>query len=118
MKKKDSTKIFWYLSAIGFIILFLLMLLSSVLDVGERLRNVSKYLEYAFYGITVILVYALIFRPVHIIVFSPTFSIQTTLDDEQTSYKNYRLYKRVVKRLLDEPYLPDEEKTKFACYIK
>lgn len=110
MKKKDSTKIFWYLAAIGFIILFLLMLLSSVLDVGERLRNVSKYLEYAFYGITVILVYALIFRPVHIIVFSPTFSIQTTLDDEQTSYKNYRLYKRVVKRLLDEPYLPDEEK--------
>lgn len=110
MKKKDSTKIFWYLAAIGFIILFLLMLLSSVLDVGERLRNVSKYLEYAFYGITVILVYALIFRPVHIIVFSPTFSIQTTLDDEKTSYKNYRLYKRVVKRLLDEPYLPDEEK--------
>src|SRR5690554_1650727 len=101
MKKKDSTKIFWYLTAIGFIILFLLMLLSSILDVGERLRNISQYLEYAFYVITVLLVYVLILRPVHIILFSPTFSVQTTLDDEKASVKNFRLYKRVVKRLVD-----------------
>lgn len=117
MKKKDSTKIFWYLAAIGFIILFLLMLLSSVLDVGERLRNISKYLEYGFYALTIILVYALILRPVQIIAFSPTFSIQTTLDDEKTSYKNYRLYKRVVRRLLDEAYLPDEEKQNLLATI-
>ncbi|AUD64492.1 hypothetical protein BK011_01925 [Tenericutes bacterium MZ-XQ] len=110
MKKKDSTKIFWYLTAIGFIILFLLMLLSSVLDVGERLTNISPYLAYGFYGLVVILLYALIFRPMHIILFSPTFSVQTTLDDDEVSRKNFRLYKRVVKRLLDEPYLPEEEK--------
>lgn len=114
MRKKDSTKIFWYLTAIGFIILFLLMLLSSVLDVGERLRNISKYLEYVFYVITVFLVYILILRPIHIIVFSPTFSVQTTLDSEETSNKNFRLYKKVVKRLLSEDYLPDEEKEKLT----
>lgn len=117
MKKKDSTKIFWYLTAIGFIILFILMLLSSILDVGDRLRNLSEYLEYAFYGITTILVYILILRPVHIIMFSPAFSIQTTLDGEETSRKNYRLYKRVVKRLLDETYLPDEEKENLRATI-
>lgn len=110
MKKKDSTKIFWYLTAIGFILLFLLMLLSSVLDVGERLTSISPYLAYAFYGLVVILTYVLIIRPMHIIMFSPTFSVQTTLDDEEVSRKNFRLYKRVVKRLLDEPYLPEEEK--------
>jgi hypothetical protein len=42
--------------------------------------------------------------------FSPTFSVQTTLDDEKVSRKNFRLYKRVVKRLLDEPYIPEAEK--------
>jgi len=110
VKKKDSTKIFWYLTAIGFILLFLLMLLSSVLDVGERLTSISPYLAYAFYGLVVILTYVLIIRPMHIIMFSPTFSVQTTLDDEEVSRKNFRLYKRVVKRLLDEPYLPEEEK--------
>ncbi len=117
MKKKDTTKIFWYLTAIGFILLFLLMLLSSILDVGERLRNVSQYLEYAFYVITVLLVYVLILRPVHIILFSPAFSVQTTLDDEKTSTKNFRLYKRVVKRLLDEPYIPEEEKESLLATI-
>ncbi len=110
MKKKDSTKIFWYLTAIGFILLFLLMLLSSVLNVGERLTSISPYLAYGFYGLVVILLYVLIFRPLHIIMFSPTFSVQTTIDDEEAGRKNYRLYKKVVKRLLDEPYIPEEEK--------
>lgn len=110
MKKKDSTKIFWYLAAFGFIILFLLMLLSSILDVGDRLTSISPYLAYGFYGLTVILVYALILRPVHIILFSPTFSVQTTLDTNETSNKNFRLYKKVVKRLLSEEYIPEEEK--------
>jgi hypothetical protein len=110
VKKKDSTKIFWYLTAIGFIVLFLLMLLSSVLDVGDRLTSISPYLAYGFYGLVVILLYLLILRPVSIIMFSPTFSVQTTIDDEETGRKNYRLYKKVVKRLLDEPYLPEEEK--------
>ena len=110
MKKKDSTKIFWYLTAIGFILLFLLMLLSSVLDVGDRLTNISPYLAYGFYGLVVILLYVLIFRPMHIILFSPAFSVQTTLENEESHRKNYRLYKKVVKRLLDEPYLPEEEK--------
>ncbi|AUD62983.1 hypothetical protein BK010_05045 [Tenericutes bacterium MO-XQ] len=110
MKKKDSTKIFWYLTAIGFIVLFLLMLLSSVLDVGDRLTSISPYLAYGFYGLVVILLYLLILRPVSIIMFSPTFSVQTTIDDEESGRKNYRLYKKVVKRLLDEPYLPEEEK--------
>ncbi|MCD4827164.1 MAG: YcjF family protein [Acholeplasmataceae bacterium] len=110
MKKKDSTKIFWYLAAFGFILLFLLMLLSSILDVGDRLTTISPYLAYGFYGLTVLLVYALILRPVHIILFSPTFSVQTTLDTEETSRKNFRLYKKVVKRLLTEDYIPEEEK--------
>ena len=57
MKKKDSTKIFWYAIAIGFILLFVLILLSSVLDVGERLRQVHPYVEYGFYGLAFLLVY-------------------------------------------------------------
>ncbi len=117
MKKKDSTKIFWYLAAFGFILLFLLMLLSSILDVGDRLTTISPYLAYGFYGLTVLLVYALILRPVHIILFSPTFSVQTTLDTEETSRKNFRLYKKVVKRLLTEAYIPEEEKEELKKHL-
>ena len=107
MKKKDSTKIFWYLIAIGFILLFMLMLLSSILDVGDRLRALSPYLEYVFYGVAALLVYFLILRPVHIILFSPSFSVETTLD--QPSHRNYLMYKRVARRILSQDDLPDEE---------
>lgn len=114
--KRRSTKLFWYLTAIGFIILFILMLLSSVLDVGDRLRQVSPYLEYVFYGITVLLIYVLIYRPIHIIVFSPSFSIETTLDDEGRR-KNHAVYKRVAKRLLDKDDIPEIEKDKLRLAL-
>ena len=120
MKKKDNTKVFWYLAAIGFIILFILILLSSVLDVGDRLSNVQiqgiPYLTYAFYAIVVILVYALIIRPIHIIVFSPSFSIETTLETKQR--KNYLLYKRVAKRLLKTGQLKEASIEKLNLAMK
>lgn len=109
MNKKDSTKIFWYLIAIGFVLLFLLMLMSSILDVGDRLRTIHPYVEYGFYGLSALLVYFLILRPVHIILFSPSFSVETTLD--KTSHRNYLVYKRVARRLLAQDDLPDEEET-------
>ena len=110
MKKKDTTKLFWYAIAIGFILLFILILLSSVLDVGERLRSIHPYVEYGFYGLASILVYLLIIRPVNIIVFSPTFSVSTTLDEADR--KNHALYRRVAKRLLAFDDLPEEEQVR------
>lgn len=116
MNKKDSTKVFWYAISLGFILLFLLILISSILNVGDRLRQISEYLEYAFYGLAIILVYVLILRPVHIILFSPSFSVETTLDDD--SKKNYLVYKRVARRLIHQGNLPDEEVTKLEEAIK
>ncbi|MFP4177182.1 MAG: DUF697 domain-containing protein [Acholeplasmataceae bacterium] len=110
MRPKDSTKYFWYAIAIGVISLFILILLSSVLSVGERLNRVHVYLEYGFYGVAFLLVYFLIFRPVHIIFFSPSFSVETTLD--RTSRRNYLTYKRVAKRLIERDDISDEEKEK------
>lgn len=110
MKKKDSTKVFWYAIAIGFILLFILILLSSVLDVGERLRQIHAYVEYAFYGLSFLLVYFLIIRPVHIILFSPTFSVETTLDENKTI--NHSIHRRVAKRLLLDETLSEENQVR------
>lgn len=113
MKKKDSTKIFWYLIAIGFILLFVLMLLSSVLDVGDRLTAISPYLAYGFYALAAILVWLLIIRPINIIMFSPSFSVETTLDE--ATRKNYLVYKRVAKRLIALDTFPPEEEKKLLA---
>lgn len=107
MKKKDSTKVFWYAIAIGFILLFILILLSSVLDVGDRLRQIHPYVEYGFYGVAFLLVYFLIIRPVNIILFSPTFSVETTLDDNKVI--NHPVHRRVAKRILQDETLSEED---------
>lgn len=105
---KNRTRILWYAIAIGIIFVFLLMILSSVISVGEKLRSVHKFLEYSFYVLVTLLIYILILRPVHIILFSPSFSVQTTLDKK--SRKNYRVYRKVAKRLIEQDNIPDEMK--------
>ena len=114
--KKDSTKVFWYAIAIGFILLFILMLLSSVLDVGERLRSIHPYVEYGFYGLSFLLVYFLILRPVHIILFSPAFSVETTLDESKVI--NHGVHKRVAKRLLQDDTLKEEDVVRLQDALK
>lgn len=107
-KKQGRSRFLWYAIAIGMIIIFLLMILSSVISVGERLNRVHIYLEYSFYVLVTLLIYLLILRPVHIILFSPSFSVQTTLDGK--SRKNYAVYRKVAKRLIEQDNIPDEVK--------
>lgn len=106
-KKKDRTKVLYYIIASGCLFLFLMLLLSSLLDIGERLRNVSQYLEYAFYGVFVIVLYFLIIRPIYIIVKSPSLSIATSL--EQNDPQVYAIYKRVSKNIIKNNKLSDDD---------
>ncbi|VEU82633.1 Domain of uncharacterised function (DUF697) [Acholeplasma hippikon] len=82
-----------------------MMITASVLQIGEQLKSIHPYVPYAFYGIAVLLTYFLIVKPVLIILFSPTFSIETTLDNEPE--KEYKVLKRVAKRLMDRKDLPE-----------
>ena len=49
MKKKINT--FWVLIGIGVLVFILLILVSNVLDVGEKLRKINVYDEYWFYAL-------------------------------------------------------------------
>ena len=106
-KKKDRTKVLYYVIAIGCLFLFLMLLLSSILDIGERLRNVSKYLEYAFYAVFVLVFFLLIVRPIYVILKSPSLSIATSLD--QNDPKVYAIYKSVSKNIVKNNNLPADD---------
>ena len=114
MNKKS--KYFWYLIASGAIILFLLILTSSILNVGERLRGISEYVEYVFYGLSVLLIWFLIVNPIRIILTSPSLSIATTL--ERDTPKAHRIYKSVSKNILNnsQTELTDEEKNALESF--
>ena len=104
MKKKN---IFWIMIGIGVVIIILLMLLSSILSVGERLNKISKYLEYGFYVLSFLLVYILIINPLRIILFAPTFSVATILDQDTKLKK--KTYKKVTKNIIRNGNLSEED---------
>ncbi len=94
----SKRKLLYYCAAIGVLIIFALILLSSILDVGLKLREISKYVEISFYVLTVLVVYFLIINPIRIIIFSPSFSLASSI--EENKRKNYPVYKKVAKNLI------------------
>jgi len=113
MKKRNK---FWILIGIGVCIVFLLIIVSSVISVGERLRTISKYLEYGFYGLSVILLWFLIINPLRIILFSPTFSIVTVLEDVDST--DFKVYQKVASNMLKNELISDDEKEKIRNNIR
>lgn len=100
-------KTFWILILIGVLILLLFVVLSNIMDVGLKLRDIHRYLEYAFYGLSFILVYFLILNPLRIIFFAPTFSVNALSDDKQ----NAKSYRNAAKNLLKMDTISDTDRT-------
>ncbi len=112
--KKDRSKYLYYVIAIGVLLLFLIILISSLLDIGEKIRKISPYLEYGFYALVVLLFYLVILQPILIIVKSPSLSIATSLD--QNDPKAVAIYKKVAKNIVRSNELPQEEQILLTQY--
>ena len=96
----------WILIGIGSFFVIALLVVSNIIEVGERLRGVHQYLEYGFYGLSVILVYVLILNPLRIILFAPTFSVDALMDED----KRAKIYKDAAKNMMKNTYLTEEDK--------
>ncbi len=106
-QRNQKRNIFWICIGIGCLIIILLIIVSNVLDVGEKLRRINPYLEWGFYALSVILFYVLILNPLRIILFSPTFSVVTVVDEQNR--KSYRVYKKVARNIIKNNDLKDED---------
>jgi len=96
MNKK--AKKLWYLIAICCLILFVIILVACVMDIGEKLRNINQIVEYVFYGLVVILFFFGIINPIRIIVTSPTFNSEINDNANRKQRKAYRLVaKNIIK---------------------
>lgn len=102
-----GNKRFWILIGIGSLIVIFFILLSNVLAVGERLRNIHVYVEYAFYGLSVILFYVLIVNPIRVIAFSPTFTVDAMLSDD---VKRHKIYRDAAVVLMRNENITDDDK--------
>ena len=82
---KKISKPFWIFIGISALFFIILIIISSVLQLGERLRTIHVYLEWGFYGLSTILFTILIIRPLMIVIFSPTFSIDNLFTEEEST---------------------------------
>lgn len=115
--KKSKTKIFWISIAIGCLIVFTLMLLSSVINIGERLRKIHVSVEIAFYVLVFLIVFLIIINPIRIILTSPSFEICTTLDPD--SHKVRSVYRAVARNMAKNQNVDEEHRlllTKYKNY--
>lgn len=115
--KKSKTKIFWISIAIGCLIVFTLMLLSSVINIGERLRKIHVSVEIAFYVFVFLIVFLVIINPIRIILTSPSFEICTTLDPD--SHKVRSVYRAVARNMAKNQNVDEEHRlllTKYKNY--
>ena len=111
---KKISKKFWIFLGISAVFFLVMIIISAVLDLGEKLRNVHPYVEYAFYGVSAILFIILFIRPLFLIIFAPSFSLDELFSEEENAKKNYSMYKKVAKNLLEEDLLSNEEKQKIS----
>lgn len=107
---KQKRHILWFTIAFGMVVLFLLMLLSSVLDIGDRLSQINLYVSYGFYVLVFLLVYVLLLRPLHIIAFKKPLRLQ--LDAKDLKLKDFLKMK---KTLLSLSYIDDTLKDKLKA---
>ena len=115
-KKKDKSRFLYYVIAIGCLIIFSLILLSSVIDIGEKLRQVSLYLEIGFYVLVALIIYLAIIHPIIVIVRSPSLSIVTTMD--QHDARAIAVYKKVASNIVKNNNLPVDQKVLLTDYKK
>lgn len=115
--KKSKTKIFWISIAIGCLIVFTLMLLSSIINIGERLRKIHVSVEIAFYVLVFLILFLVIINPIRIILTSPSFEICTTLDPD--SHKVRSVYRAVARNMAKNQNVDEEHRlllTKYKNY--
>ncbi len=112
MEKK--TKYIWYIIAICCLILFSLILIASLIDIGERLRQIHISVEIVFYVLCAILIFFGIINPIRIIVSSPDLKIVTTLDENDP--RIYKTYKAVAKNIVANNNLPAESEVLLTDY--
>lgn len=112
MNKK--AKKLWILVAICCLIVFAIILIACVLDLGEKVRKINKYLEYAFYCLVVLLVFFGIINPIRIIVTSPSFDSEIV---DNNSHKQRKAYRMVARNIAKNNEL-SEENTKLLLNYK
>ncbi|MFO0775421.1 MAG: DUF697 domain-containing protein [Nitrospiraceae bacterium] len=112
---RTSTPTVWLLIGAGAALFLGLILLATVLDVGERLGRLHVAVEYLFYVLVAAGLYGLLVRPIMGVFATSTVSLQRFL--VQDASLTPREYRTVAKRLLKTGGLSHETTTRLNAAL-
>ncbi len=114
--KSKRTSAWTIVLVISLAILVLMGVVSNVLEIGERLRNVHIILEIAFYVLIAVVVSLGIVYPLVGVFFAPIFSLKDLHKADGTVRKKW--CKRLVRNLLENVELTSEEEEQVKGFLK
>lgn len=113
---KNSNRNIWtVVLVVSLAILILLSIVSNAIEIGERLRNISVYLEIAFYAIILVVVLVGVVYPVVGVFMAPVFSLDKLKEGSDSDRQRWK--KKLVKNLLENVELSDSEKEQVDSFI-
>ena len=96
-------------------ILILMSIFSNALVVGERFRQKSVYLEYAYYVLILFIIIFGILYPFFGVLFAPIFSLKDLHDSDGKARKKW--CKKLADNLINNVSLTDEEKSQVEGFL-
>ena len=114
-KEKTEKKMVWpVIFLTSLIMIFALTVISSVLEIGERLGRINVWLEPVFYLLLLIVIAIGVIYPMGAVFFVPVFSLRKFRESEGGKRKKYR--RMLIRNLLDNANLTDEERKKVESF--
>lgn len=114
--KNKKTSVWTIVLLISVAILVVMSLVSNAIELGERLRAVHYSLEIMFYVLIAVVVLGGIVYPVVGVFFAPVFSLEKLHHADGTARRKW--CKKLVKNLLDNVELTEEEQEQVKGYLK
>lgn len=112
MKKRNMLACIFII--LGFMA-FLLWVISSAFKIGKDLKEISVYLQYFYYLVSLVAIYFLVIKPFLIVLFAPSFSLEKAgkrLSGKQKRHviaKNYKNLRKLSSRMIKRKLVSNEK---------
>ena len=105
---KNKSIIFWGLIGSGVLFVLLLIIVGNILTIGDKLSDFHPVAGYAFYGITVLLLFFLIVRPLLAVFSLPEIQASVFLDNDKQA-PGAKVATKVARQLIRQGRLDESE---------
>lgn len=109
----------WVTIGIASFVVMVIIVTSCIIDIYEKAYNINQYFGYGVLAVLLLLILCFIIIPLTKLLFTPSFTLDASKNQEHLTRRNYRTLKSVAKNIINgKNSVPVEEKEKLKIAIK